>query len=366
MKVDFYNFLRVIQPYKEDIKSAVNEVIDSGWYIQGKKVEEFERAFADYCDRKYCIGVGNGLDALSLVLRGWLEMGYLDEGDEVIIPSNTFIATALAVTQNKLRPVFVNPSPYTYLIESESVKEKITNKTKVIIPVHLYGQMVDMDPLLDLAKRHDLLVLEDAAQAHGAIYKGSKAGSLGNAGCFSFYPTKNLGAIGDAGAIVTNDNKLAGLVRKIGNYGSASKYRHDVKGVNSRLDEIHAAMLLVRLKNIENEITERNHIATTYLTQISNSKINLPKKCNHGRHVWHLFVLAVNERESLINYLKDAGIATLIHYPVNLMDMKLFADESKKASSNSNNINNKVLSIPLFPGMTDMEIEKVKNTLNKW
>ena len=319
--IKFLDLKSVNGQYREDLIKAATDVIDSGWYIQGSQVDEFENEFALYCGAKHCIGVANGLDALSLTLRAWLELGKLKEGDEVIVPANTYIASILSITENHLVPVFVEPDALSYNVCPDNIMAAITPKTRVILPVHLYGRLADMPSIMEIAKHYNLLVLEDSAQAHGAIINSKKSGNWGDASGFSFYPGKNLGALGDAGAVTTNDYELSKTIRTLGNYGSHKKYQNRYKGVNSRLDEIQAAFLRVKLTYLETEIRRRREIAQIYHKSIENKKIYLPGNQSDltimsKNHVWHLFVIRTQKREALQQHLMKHGIQNQIHYPI--------------------------------------------------
>lgn len=361
MRVDFAKFDYMHEELEVEIKRAINEVVESNWFIEGKKLEEFEKKFAEYCGAKYCVGCGNGLDGLTLALRA---MG-VKRDDEVIIPSHTFIATSLAVSNIGAIPVFVEVKD-DYTIDPKLIEEAITDKTKAIIAVHLYGQCADMDPINEIAKKHNLYVLEDAAQAHGATYKGRKAGTLGDAAEFSFYPGKNLGAMGDAGCVVTNNEEIAKEVKKLGNYGSSKKYCHESKGVNSRLDEIQAAILSVKLKNLDKWNKERNKIANLYLNGIKNEKITLPYVSENNEHVWHLFVVRVDDRNAFQNYLKENGIASLIHYPTAITKQEAYSEFVDLDLPKAIEMANKVVSLPMYYGMTEEEINYVIEVINKY
>jgi dTDP-4-amino-4,6-dideoxygalactose transaminase len=329
MNIPFLDLKYINAQYREELIIAAKRVIDSGWYIRGLEVEAFETEFAQYCGVKYCVGVGNGLDALRLILCAYKEMGIISNGDGVIVPANTFIATILAVIQAGLTPILVEPDPVSFNIDPNKIREFIetervpgtdkcfpTSKVKAIIPVHLYGQLANMNQIMRLARSADLKVIEDAAQAHGAFLNDKRAGSIADAAGFSFYPVKNLGALGDAGAVTTNNKDIAELVRAIGNYGSHKKYSHDYEGLNSRLDEIQAAFLRVKLKYLDSEIVYRRRIAALYLKTIKNQSILLPTVAHPNRHVWHQFVIRYHERNRLQDYLTKEGIGTQIHYPV--------------------------------------------------
>lgn len=285
--------------YRAELIEACTKVIDSGWYVQGNECNAFEKEFAEYCGTKYAIGVANGLDALILILRAYKEMGIMKDGDEVIVPSNTYIASILAISQNNLVPVLVEPDINTFLINPNKIEEKITSKTKAILPVHLYGQTCEMDKINEIAKKSNLKVIEDSAQSHGSFYKDKRSGNLGDASGFSFYPGKNLGALGDGGAVTTNDEELANTIKALGNYGSHKKYENLYKGVNSRLDEMQAAMLRVKLRYLDAESTKRREISNYYLKNIKNDSIVLPTVRAEDNHVWHLFVIRTNKRDEL-------------------------------------------------------------------
>jgi len=356
-------FLDLKQPYlelKEELDCAYQRVMDSGWFIHGAELKAFESEFADYCNVKYCIGVGNGLDALHLILRA-MDIG---EGDEVIVPSNTFIATWLAVSYAGATPVPVEPDEATYNIDPSKIEAAITGKTKAIMPVHLYGQPAEMDPILEIASRYRLKVIEDAAQAHGARYKGKKTGGLGDAAGFSFYPGKNLGAFGDGGAVTTNDSTLAERVRRLSNYGSHVKYAHDVKGFNSRLDELQAALLRVKLRHLDEWNGRRQQIADQYLQKLSaRDYLILPHVPPWAEHVWHLFVVRTSKRDPLQKYLEDQEIQTLIHYPVPPHKQGAYQELAHLFLPVSEKLHKEVLSLPIGPVMDEDDIEQICNAL---
>jgi dTDP-4-amino-4,6-dideoxygalactose transaminase len=370
--IKFLDLQKINLTHQEEIEQALISSFRSGWYILGESVQKFESNFAKYCGVKHCIGVGNGLDALILILRAYKELGALKDGDEVIVPANTYIATILAISQNNLTPVLVEPDIITYNIDSTKIEEKITSKTRAIIPVHLYGQTADMDAINEIAKKYSLKVIEDSAQSHGAIYKGRKTGSLGDASGFSFYPGKNLGALGDAGAVTSNDDELAEVVRTIANYGSKKKYVNDYKGVNSRLDEIQSAVLSVKLKYLDEDNHKRREIAQYYCENIKNEKIILPKPKSESsitdskNHVWHQFVIRTKRREELQKYLLESGIQTLIHYPIPPHKQLAYQEWNKVSLPITEKIHNEVLSLPISPIMTDQEIETITKTLNTY
>ncbi len=364
MNVPFVSFKPLERELDKELREAFDRVYTRSWYIEGKEDEAFEKAFAQYCDRKYCVGVGNGLDSLFLALKA---LGIKD-GDEVIVPSNTFIATALAVTYAGATPVFVEPDIRTFNIDPASIEDALTEKTKAIMPVHLYGQPCDMDPIMDNAKKHNLYVIEDCAQAHGAKYKGRVIGSFGDAAGFSFYPGKNLGALGDAGATVTNDEEIARKVRAFGNYGSDYKYHHILKGNNSRLDELQAAFLSVKLSVLDKINEERRVIARKYLAKINNPQVILPFVPEYATPVWHIFGVRCNRRDELERYLNEAGIGTNKHYPIPMHLQECYKDLGFKRGDFpiAEEISATELSIPMYYGMTDDEVQYVIDQLNEF
>lgn len=364
MNISFVTFKPLEKELDKELRGAFNRVYTNSWYIEGKEDEAFEKAFASYCEAAYCVGCGNGLDALMLSLKA-LGVGV---GDEVIVPSNTYIATALAVTYVGATPVFVEPNINTYNINPALIEEKVTEKTKAIIPVHLYGQACDMDPIMEIAGKHDLFVVEDCAQAHGAIYKGKRIGSFGDAAGFSFYPGKNLGALGDGGAVVTSNKALADKVRALGNYGSDYKYHHIYQGNNSRLDELQAAFLSAKLPHLDRMNVERRRIARRYLNEITNSKLTLPTIIEGTEPVWHIFAVRCKERDALADYLKEAGIGTNKHYPIpmHLQEAYKTLNIPKGALPIAEEISATQLSLPMYYGMTDDEIGYVAEKLNEF
>ncbi|MGN5595877.1 DegT/DnrJ/EryC1/StrS family aminotransferase [Stutzerimonas nitrititolerans] len=346
---------------EQALSEAFTRVLRSGWYILGPEVEAFEREFAQFCGAAHAVGVGNGLDALTLILRAYRQLGRLADGAEVILPGNTFIATALAVSEAGLVPVLVEPEEHAFGISVEAVEAAITARTSAVIAVHLYGQLADMARLQQLAQQHSLLLIEDSAQAHGARdEQGRVAGTLGDAAGFSFFPVKNLGALGDGGAVTTSDPVLAAQVRKLRSYGSSEKYIHDVKGVNSRLDELQAALLRVRLARLGEETEQRRTIANRYLREIRNPAITLPNAPAFSlQHVWHLFVIRCDQRQTLQEYLASCGIPTLIHYPVPIHRQAGYAELSHLSLPVSDRMAAEVLSLPLYPGMADEYVTSV-------
>ena len=360
--ISFLDLKAINKQYKKEMLDAFERVIDSGWYIQGNECKEFEKEFANYCNTKYCIGVANGLDALTLIIRAYKEMGIMRNGDEVIVPSNTYIASILAISENDLVPILVEPDIDTYLIDSNKIEEKITSKTRAIMPVHLYGQTCQMDKINRIANKYNLKVIEDSAQAHGAYYKDKQAGNLGDASGFSFYPGKNLGALGDGGAVTTNDKKLADTIRALGNYGSHKKYENFYQGINSRLDEIQASILRVKLKYLDSEIDKRKKVAKYYLENIKNDTIILPKIDTNT--VWHLFVIRTKHRDKLQTYLLDNGIQTLIHYPIAPHKQEAYKTWNNSKYPISEKIHNEVLSLPISGVQSLEDREKIVKVLN--
>ncbi len=350
--------------YRAELIEACTKVIDSGWYVQGNECNEFEKEFAEYCGTKYAIGVANGLDALILILRAYKEMGIMNDGDEVIVPSNTYIASILAISQNNLVPVLVEPDINTFLIDPDKIEEKITSKTKAILPVHLYGQTCEMDKINEIAKKNNLKVIEDSAQSHGAYYKDKRSGNLGDASGFSFYPGKNLGALGDGGGVTTNDEELANTIKALGNYGSHKKYENLYKGINSRLDEMQAAMLRVKLRYLDVESTKRREIANYYLKNIKNNSIVLPIVRNEDNHVWHLFVIRTNKRDELQKYLAENGIQTLIHYPIPPHKQNAYKEWNNESYPISEQIHDEVFSLPISGVQSLEDTVKIVNLLN--
>ncbi|MDU1890030.1 MAG: DegT/DnrJ/EryC1/StrS family aminotransferase [Dysgonomonas sp.] len=365
-KILFFNLKREVARYASELKIAASRVIDAGRYILGEEKDFFESKFATYCGVEYCIGVGNGLDALQLILRAYQEQGIIKTGDEVILPANTFVATALAVVQCGLVPVLVDCDLETYNILPESVEANITPKTKAIIAVHLYGQVAPMNELKQIAQKYNLKLIEDAAQSHGATYKGQNTGSLADVAAFSFYPVKNLGALGDAGAVTTNDGELAQLVRDLSNYGSEEKYYHKYKGINSRLDEMQAAFLIVKLKHLDQENWRRMEIASYYSENIQNKNIILPEMKDDGSHVYHQYVIRTRNRYKLQAYLEIHGIQTQIHYPVPIHKQPAFNELASLSFSNVEMLQNEILSLPIYPSLRDDELRKIVEALNDY
>ncbi len=364
MKIPFVSFVPLEKELYSEIHASFERVFNRSWYIEGVEDELFESEFAKYCGTKYCVGVGNGLDALVMILKA-LGIGI---GDEVIIPSNTFIATALAVTYVGAKPVFVEPKIETFNIDPDKIEAAITPRTKAIIAVHLYGQACDMDPISCISEKNNLFLIEDCAQAHGATYKGRKIGTFGVAAGFSFYPGKNLGALGDAGAVVTSDKTIADKVKALSNYGSDYKYHHIYQGNNSRLDELQAAFLLAKLPILDKTNTERRRIASRYLSEIKNSKIELPFVPDYAEPVWHIFGIRCEERDTLEKYLNQAGIMTNKHYPIPIHLQECYKDLGYLQGDYpiAEEISRTELSIPIFYGMNDDEISYVVDVINRY
>ncbi|RMT69457.1 hypothetical protein ALP29_04100 [Pseudomonas syringae pv. avii] len=369
--IDFLDLKSINAACRDELVEACTRVIDSGWYIGGRELSKFEADYANYCGSKYCIGVANGLDALILTLRAWKALGKIKEGDEVIVPANTYIASILAITENRLTPILVEPDMGSFNLCPINVRKAITDKTRAILPVHLYGQLADMPEIMKIAAEFDLLVLEDSAQSHGASVDGKKAGSWGHASGFSFYPGKNLGALGDAGAITTDDLELADTLRALRNYGSHEKYKNLYQGVNSRLDEIQAAMLSVKLKYLDHHTAHRREIAKIYLEGISNPHIALPSTSGQSasgfeNHVWHLFVIRSHQRDALKEHLATLGVQTLIHYPIPPHHQPAYSGWRDHSYSISEQMHNEVLSLPMGPTLSLDDAKKVVNACNSF
>ena len=364
--IDFLNLKRINEKYKAEMQDAFNRVVDSGWYIMGQELKYFESEFAQYCGAKYAIGVANGLDALYLVLKAWKEQGKLSDGDEVLVQANTYIASILAITNNNLVPVFIEPDETTFNLNPAFIRSKITTRTKVILPVHLYGKISPMAEIMDIAEEYKLLVLEDCAQAHGAELNKVKAGNWGNAAGFSFYPGKNLGAIGDAGAITTSDDELASILLALRNYGSHVKYENIYQGINSRLDEFQAAVLRVKLPKLDKENERRRQIARKYTAEISNRYMSLPSYTDDLSHVWHLFVVRTQFRKELQLHFSKNEIQTMIHYPIPPHKQLAYTAMSNIHLPVTERIHNTVMSLPMDPSMTDEHINKVIKVANEF
>lgn len=360
--IKFLDLEKVNNRFRNEIVERFKNILDKGWYLQGDENEKFARNFANYCGTKYAVGVANGLDAINLIIRAF---GFGD-GDEIIVPSNTYIATILAVSENNCTPVLIEPDINTYNINPDLIEEKITDKTKAIIVVHLYGQAVQMEKVWALAKKYNLKVIEDSAQAHGAFYKTKRVGNLSDASAFSFYPGKNLGCMGDGGAVTTNDEEVYKKIKAIANYGSDRKYNHIYKGVNSRLDELQAAVLDVKLPYLDKDNERRREISKYYRENIKNKKIILPKTNVENAHVWHIFAVRTENRDELQKHLERNGIQTNIHYPTPPHKQGAYKEWENKSYPISEEIHRTILSLPISPVMTDDEVKKVVEVVNDW
>lgn len=367
MTIPFLSLKNITEKYAEEIHAAVTRVLDSGWYLQGAENDKFENSYAGYIGTSCCIGVANGLDALTLIFRAYIEMGAMQPGDEVIVPANTYIASILAITRNKLIPVLVEPDIQTYQIDSDQIEDHINEKTKAILIVHLYGKCAYNAKIGELCDRYRLKLVEDNAQAHGCVYRGKRTGSLGDAAGHSFYPGKNLGALGDGGAVTTNDHELADTVRTLANYGSAKKYVFQYQGLNSRLDEVQAAVLNVKLKYLDGDNRKRIETAHRYIEGLANSRIILPQKSAYEfENVFHIFPVRTKEREHLQNHLKENGIQTLIHYPIPPHKQQAYREWNAMSLPVTEEIHRTELSLPISPAMTPEDTEYVMRILNQW
>jgi len=364
--IPFLNLKKINNKYYNELTQEFASFLDSGWYILGERVKKFENEFAEFCSVKHCIGVANGLDALILIIRAYKELGKLKEGDEIIVPANTYVASILAIAENRLIPILVEPDINSYTLDTNKIVESITSKTRAILPVHLYGQICNMTEINKIAKTYNLLVIEDSAQSHGAIYEWKKSGNLGDASGFSFYPGKNLGALGDAGAITTNDTELADMLYVLRNYGSEKKYFNKVPGINSRLDELQAGLLSIKLKYLQVETEIRRSIANAYLDGINNSNLILPFVSNPDSHVWHLFVLRTSNRDKFQQFLSDNGIQTVIHYPVPPHKQSAFKSMNSLNLPITEEIHKTILSIPIDISMSDEDVKTVIEVCNKY
>lgn len=360
--IKFLDLEKINNRFRDEFESRIKKILDKGWYLLGEEDKNFEHDFAQFCGSKYCIGVANGLDALNLIIKAY---GF-KAPDEIIVPANTYIASILAISQNGCTPVLVEPDINTYNINPDLIEEKITDKTKAILVVHLYGQAVNMSKIWDIAKKYNLKIIEDSAQAHGAIYQGKRTGNLGDASGFSFYPGKNLGCLGDGGAVTTSDEELANKIRAIRNYGSNIKYHNIYKGVNSRLDEIHAAVLDVKLKYLDDDNKRRRDIAKYYKDNIKNPKIILPQIYDENAHVWHVFAIRTQNRDELQSYLKENQIETLIHYPIPPHKQECYKEWNHLSFPITEEIHKTILSIPMSPVLTNEEVEKVVSVINAY
>ena len=358
--IKFLDLHKINERFRAEFDSRIKGVLDSGWYLQGKENERFCADFAAYCGTKYALGVAHGLEALTLIIRAYGFGG----GDEIIVPANTYIATILAISENGCKPVLVEPDINTYNINPDLIEEKITPRTKAIMVVHLYGQAVPMEKIWALAKKYKLKIIEDAAQGHGAVYQGRRTGNLGDAAGFSFYPGKNLGALGDAGGVTTNDKDLYEKIKAIANYGSDRKYHHIYKGINSRLDELQAALLDVKLKYLDADNERRREIAKYYREHIKNPNIVLPQTYDENAHIWHVFVVRTKEREKFQKYLEENGVQTLIHYPTAPHHQEAYSEWKDISLPITEQIHREVLSLPISPVLTDEEAQKVVEIVN--
>jgi dTDP-4-amino-4,6-dideoxygalactose transaminase len=365
--IKFLDLQKINLQYQQEIEKALLRVFRSGWYIAGQEVKSFENALASYCKVNHVIGVANGLDALRIIFKAYIEMELMQEGDEVIVPANTYIASILAITDNRLKPVLVEPNMETYNLDISKIEEKITSKTKAIMVVHLYGNVCWSSELDALAKKYKLKIIEDNAQAIGAEWEGVKTGALADAAGFSFYPGKNLGALGDAGAVSTNDDMLAKVIRALGNYGSNQKYINIYQGLNTRLDEMQAAVLHSKLKYLDPENERRRVIAEYYIQHINNPKVTLPKlPKNSKEHVWHLFVVRTKNRDELQNYLYENGIQTLIHYPIPPHKQVAYKEMNSLSLPLTEKIHHEVLSLPMSPLLSDVDVVKICSMINQF
>lgn len=365
--IQFLDLKKINKPYEAAFQEKLKSVLESGWYILGKEVQTFETNFAAYCGAQYCVGVGNGLDALTLIFKGYIQLGKLQKGDEVIVPANTYIASILAILQADLVPVLAEPKFETYTIDPGSIQKKITFKTKAILAVHLYGQLAEMELINEIAGQNDLIVIEDAAQSVGAIEKQKSTNkNQQSAVAYSFYPGKNLGALGDGGAVTTNDAELARAIQSLRNYGSETKYHNKYIGVNSRLDELQAAFLNIKLPNLEADNNTRRLIANRYLSEIKNKKIILPFWDLSGNHVFHLFVIRIKNRDHLQQYLLENGIQAMIHYPIPPHKQKAFSNWNDLSFPITERIHQEVLSLPISPVLTEKEVSYIIEKINSW
>ena len=360
--IKFLDLEKVNNRFRDEIDARIKTILDKGWYLQGEENEKFSKDFAAFCGTKYALGVANGLDALRLIVKAY---GF-GAGDEIIVPANTYIATILAISDNGCTPVLVEPDINTYNINPDLIEEKITSKTKAIMVVHLYGQAVQMQKIWDLAKKYNLKVFEDAAQAHGAMYQGKRVGNLSDAGAFSFYPGKNLGCMGDGGAVTTNDEEIYNKIKALANYGSDRKYHHIYKGLNSRLDEIQAAVLDVKLPHLDADNEVRRKIAKYYRENIKNPKIILPKTYDEQASVWHIFAVRTQNRDEFQQYLADKGIQTLIHYPTPPHKQDAYKEWNNLSFPISEEIHRTIISLSMSPVMTQEEVQKVVDIINVW
>ncbi len=364
--IPFLNLQKINDQYSDEIQDAVNKVISSGWYLQGEANKTFEKNYSNYIGTKHTIGVANGLDALRLILRAYIELGLMKEGDEVVVPINTYIASILAITDNNLVPIFVEPDPKTLQIDDNRIEQVISGKTKAIMIVHLYGKCSYTNKIGSLCEKYNLKMIEDNAQAHGCYFENVKTGAIGDAAGHSFYPGKNLGALGDAGAVTTNDDILASTIRALANYGSSEKYVSKYKGLNSRLDEIQAAVLNVKLKYLDRDIEARKSVARRYMSEINNPLVSIPALSDWSSHVFHLFPIFSKNRDELLQHLKAKDVQTLIHYPIPPHKQQCYKEYNEMSFPITELIHNEELSLPISPIMSDEEITIVINAINDW
>ena len=364
--IKFLDLQKINAQYAEELKQMAAEVIDSGWYLLGEKVKQFENSLQDFQEGGHVVAVANGLDALRLIFKAFIELGMMKEGDEVIVPANTYIASVLAITDNNLTPVLVEPDLNTFNLDLNLIESKITSKTKAIMVVHLYGRVCWSKELVDLAKKYNLKIIEDNAQAIGAYWNGIRSGNLGDAAGFSFYPGKNLGALGDSGAVTCKDAEVAKAIRTLANYGSAAKYVNQYQGLNSRMDEMQAAFLNIKLKYVDTESSRRNEIANYYIQNIKNTNVILPEAGSIAGHVWHLFVIRSNRRDELQAYLLKNDVQTLIHYPIPPHKQECYVNRHMECLPITDQIHDEVLSLPISPVMTNEEVEVITAIINKW
>ena len=364
--VKFLDIQKITQKYENEIHHSISRIVDSGWYLLGEETAEFENNYARFIGTEHCIGVANGLDALRIILRAYMEMGAMKEGDEIIVPANTFIASIIAITDNRLVPVLIEPCLTTYQIDDEKIEEAITSRTKGIMVVHLYGRCGYTDKIASLCQKYNLKLIEDNAQAAGCKYHGKTTGSLGDAAAHSFYPGKNLGALGDGGAITTNDRSLAEKARSLGNYGSVRKYIFDYQGYNSRLDEIQAAVLNVKLNHLESDNERRKEVARHYLDRITQPEVILPEVSDWNAHVFHLFVIRTPKRDEMLRFLNDHGVQALVHYPVPPHRQKAYRELNHLHLPVTEKIHKEVLSLPISQVVTDEEVEMVVRVVNSF
>lgn len=363
----FLDLKQINSSFEPALSDAISVVVKSGSYVRGKTVAEFEEAYASYIGTRHCVGVGNGLDALRLIFRSWILSGHMSEGDEVIVPANTYIASILAITENRLRPVFVEPDPFTFNIDLDLVESRITSRTRAILIVHLYGRNAFSPKIKNIAERHRLKIVEDNAQAAGCFAGTSRTGCAGDAAAHSFFPTKNLGALGDAGAVTTNNGPLADAIRTLGNYGSHSRALNSVQGINSRLDELQAAVLNVKLPRLDADNDARRAIAQYYRANITNPHIMLPAPPTvPSEHVWHLFVVRCARRDLLQQFLADKGVETLVHYPVPPHRQPAYSEMKEVSLPVTERIHREVLSLPLYPGLDPSDIRKIAQAVNSF